>query len=402
MKVLLLCQYYWPEEQNVFVHELAAGLRLRCESVMALTAFPHYGKGAVYEGYRGRLVLEEEKDGVSILRTWVYAPHSKRTLLRIANFLSFCCSSLIGGLISRFRPDVIYVSLPPLPLGVTAGILALLKGGKLVLHVQDLYPRAAVEHGILRNRLLIRALEGIEACIYRKAAHIIVISEEFRRHVAERGIASERISVVSNWANIEKIVPGPKENWFRKKLDSDGRFVLTYAGGINHNANLDPVIDAAELLKDEGFVFVIVGDGQFKKQLQAKVSVLRLSNVRFFDFVSEDNYPDVLRAADVNIVTLNNKSAFTSVPSKVYKQMAAARPILAVTPCENELYRLISRSGCGWCVSSGSGEEIAEKLRWAQRNPSVLEEMGRRGRAYVVQHCSLKNAVLRIGEVLGR
>ena len=151
MRILLLCQYYPPELDFVWPHELARELVPQGHEVTSLTAMPNRGQPRIFEGYRRKIVHREQIDGVHVVRSWIYATGSKSFYPRAMNFGSFCVSSLIAGLFGAAAPDVIYAVLPPLPLGVTAGILASFKRARLVVNIQDIFPRAAVEYGMLTN-----------------------------------------------------------------------------------------------------------------------------------------------------------------------------------------------------------------------------------------------------------
>lgn len=399
MRVLFVCQYYWPEEQNYFVHELATNILKRGHEVSVLTAFPHYGSAGVYREYRGSLSMKQTHDGVEIFRTFVYASGSKRIFTRIINFGSFCLSSFPRGL-QLPRYDVLYVWLPPLPLGITGCVLAKLKRSKLVLHVQDIYPRAAIEHDIIRNRVLIRFLEEVEKLIYKCADFLIVISEGFQKDLVTKGIHPSKIGIVENWAAPEFFQEGCKENEFRTKVNPSGKFLVIYSGGINRNANLVPLVEAADLLRKEPFVFVVIGEGEFKAKLEQMVSERRLRNVQFLPLQPLSRYPKVLGAADINVVSLDRRSTFSSVPSKVYKQMAAGRPILAITPEENELHRLINSAKCGFCVTPEDPVGIAGVLRWCQSNPGDLVWRGLNGKRYLNENHSLCVTVDKVNRML--
>ena len=392
VRVLLMIQYYPPEQRLVWSHQLARALVQRGHEVTSLTALPNIDQPRIYEGYRGRLFLKEMMDGVTVVRSWVYATVSKKFLPRALNYGSYCATSLVAGLMALPRHDVIYACLPPLPLGVAAAAIAAFKGSRLIVNVQDIYPRFAVEHGMLKNRLAIRFLERMEQWIYRKADRVVVISEGMREDLVSRGVPDGKVVAIENWADPDLITPGPKDNAFRRELDAEGRFALVYSGQINHNANLEPLIHAAETLRHEPFVIVIVGDGQFKPRLELLVREKSLGNVRLLPFQPLERYPDVLRAADMSFVSLNVKSVATSVPSKVYKQMAAGRAILAATPATNELYRLVSAAQCGKCVLPGDPQAVVEALRWARAHPDQVAAMGDNARRHLVEHHSLQRS----------
>ena len=179
---------------------------------------------------------------------------------------------------------------------------------------------------------------------------------------------------------------------------TDGLLVV-YSGGLTHNSDLDPVIEAATALQHAPIRFAIVGDGVQKQALEDKVSARSLANVRFFPFQPIERYPEVLAAADVTLVCLNSAATFASVPSKIYKQMAAARPIVAITNEGNELTRLIADARCGYAVAPGDSIGLAAILQQALEKRGAFEQMGRRGRAYLERNCSRTGCVSRIEAV---
>jgi colanic acid biosynthesis glycosyl transferase WcaI len=388
MRILLLTQYFKPESVGaaIWIHELAIDLAASGHEVRVLTAFPNYPSGVVFDEYRRPGRNREVIDGLQVSRAWIYSTSAKSFRQRVLQFASFCISSFVVGIFDRFRPDVIYAILPPLPLGLTAIGLALLKRTKVVLNVQDIYPRAAIDMGILKNRHAIRFFEFLEKWIYAKADRLVVISEGFRADLLSKGVPESKLSIVKNWADPSFIRPGAKENSFRREINLNGQFAVMYSGGLTHNSELETLLSAAVELRKEPFLFVIVGDGVKKPELEGFVAEHELTNVLFKPFQPLERYPEVLLAADLNVVTLSPQAGSVSVPSKIFKQMAAGRPILAIAPKDSELDRMISDARCGLSISPGDTPRLVQVLRWASSHPSSLEEMGSRARSYLEEH----------------
>ncbi len=401
MRILLIAQYFKPENVGaaIWIHQLAVDLVSMGHRVTVLTGFPNYPKRIIFEGYRGKIFMREQIDGVDVIRTYIFASPNEALWSRALNFGSFCASAALGGLIAP-RPDVIYCMMPPLPLGISAEFLGWIKRVPVVVNVQDIYPDIAVALGFLRNRLLIRLFQWIERFVYRYAAAIVVISEGFKENLTKKGVPPRKVYVVPNWADPDSIRPGPKDNSFRRQLGAGDRFVVIYSGNLSYNSNLEPVIEAAELLRDEPFVFVIVGNGVRKSVLERMVQEKGLENVRFFPFQPLEVYPQVLRAADINLVTLNFQAAMASVPSKVFKIMASGTPVLAITVEGNELHRLVTGANCGLCVPPDNPVALAEALRYAMAHRSELENMGANGRRYLEENFSRQKCVAQIETIL--
>jgi colanic acid biosynthesis glycosyl transferase WcaI len=403
MRILLVTQYFKPESigSPIWIHELAVDVVSMGHHVTVLTGFPNYPGRIIFEGYRGKFFQREWLDGVEVIRTFIYASPNEAFWSRALNFGSFCASSGLGGLAAR-RPDVTYCIIPPMPLGLSAEFIGLIKHTPVVVNVQDIYPDIAISLGLLRNRMAIRFFQGMERFIYKHAAGVVVISDGFKDNLLRKGIPAKKIHVVPNWADPDFIRPGRKDNSFRRGLGVGDRFTLIYSGNLSHNSNVEPVIEAAWLLKNEPFAFVIVGDGVRKADLMREAEEKRLKNVYFLPFQSLEEYPQVLTAADMNLVTLNMQATMASVPSKVFKMMASGKPILAITAKGNEVHRLVTQAGCGLCVHPDDPVGLANALRYAASQRGDLEQMGTNGRRYLEEHFTRHKCVLQIEGVLKR
>ncbi|HEV2493656.1 MAG TPA: glycosyltransferase family 4 protein [Terriglobia bacterium] len=401
MDILVYSAYYQPEQVGpaIFLGELAADLVAAGHRVRVLTGFPNYPDGVVPGAYRHKVFERERLNGVDVIRTYLYASPVRTMPRRVASFSTFIGSSLVGGALAAPRADVIYVTLPPLPLGVTAWALARLKGARLVVNLQDIHPEIAVAAGVLRGRRTIRFFEAMERWVYRHAERLVVISEGFRENLLAKGVPESRIRVVPNWADPDFVRPDVRDEKLRAEWGRD-HFALVYSGGLTYNSHLDPVIEAAAVLRDEPFRFVIIGDGVRKAALEDSARTRRLLNVTFMPFQPLERYPKVLSTADMNLVTLSSAAAIASVPSKIYKTMASGRPVLAIAPTSSEIARLVKAVGCGFVVEPEQVDELVRVLRYAASHPQEIGEMGRRGRQYLEQHLARKVLTGRIAEIL--
>ncbi len=402
MRVLVTDPYYPPETVGsaIWVEQLTQDLVKRGHSVTMLTAMPHFPLMIVFEGFRKKLYMRSKENGVRVIRSWVYANGDKSFKPRMLNWGSFTITSFLAGLFSAPRCDVVYSILWPLPLGVTSAILAWTRGAKLVVNVQDMYPDIAISLGFLKNPLVIRFFQKMEKWIYRHSYKVVVLSEGFKENLLAKGVSEDKIVVVPNWADPDAIQPGPRDNSFREELGVGDRFTVLYSGGLTHNSDLEPVVRAAALLRDRPFAFVICGDGYHKQALTALARELKLENLQFKPFQPLERYPSALQSADITLVTLNNHFTNASVPSKVYKQMAAGRAVLAITAPGSEVDRMIREAGCGLSVPPGDPEALAEAICWADEHRDEVVEMGARARAYLERYHGRKRCVDMIEGIL--
>ena len=120
MKIAILTQYYPPEmgAPQARLSDLAQRLVENGHEVTVLTGMPNYPTGRLYPGYRG-VFRRESLDGVTVLRTVIVPAKSARFAPRMASYLSFLVSSLLGGAACLGRLDYLMTESPPLFLGVT-------------------------------------------------------------------------------------------------------------------------------------------------------------------------------------------------------------------------------------------------------------------------------------------
>ncbi len=395
MHVMFMAQCYAPEEVSaaVLITELATDLVKRGHRVTFITGAPSYPYGRVFPGYRNALYQEEWLDGVRVIRTWSYISPRKAFWPRIWHYGTYSATALYGGLFAG-RPDILVNYSPPLPLGVSAWLLARVWGVPWVLELEDLYPDAAVATGMLQNHAAIRFFSAMERFLYRRAAHISLISESFRKNLLGKGVPDSRMTLIPVWADPDIVRPLPKEGPFRAQHGLADKFVVLYAGNIGVTSCLEDVLGAAALLRGQPDIrFVIVGEGTKKEALQQLAQAQGLRNVVFLPYQPREVFPEMMAAADISLVTLNRSSALTSLPSKIYNVMASGRPILTVAPPESEIAQLVQEGHCGLNVPPEQPALLAETIVQAKAEAEHLARMGENGRAMLESRFSRSHCV---------
>ncbi|MDX2030351.1 MAG: glycosyltransferase family 4 protein [Blastocatellia bacterium] len=239
MRITFLCQYFPPEmgAPSARTFEHARHWARRGHEVTVITGFPNHPTGVIRPEYRGEIVKREQVEKIDLLRTWVYVTANRGFVKRILNFLSFFASSIFFGAWMTRRPDVVVGTSPQFFCAVGAYVLSVLKRAPFVFEVRDIWPRSAVELGVLRNPLLIRALERIEMFLYNRAALIVPVAESTRDYLIARGIPAEKIRIVPNGIDAEYLESATvTAEEVRARLGLEGKFLVSYIGthGISH------------------------------------------------------------------------------------------------------------------------------------------------------------------------
>jgi colanic acid biosynthesis glycosyl transferase WcaI len=386
--LLFVTPYYPPEisAPSVRISETALRLVKRGHQVTVLTTVPNFPSGIVPAAYRGRVVQNEVHDGVRIVRVWSYVSPNKGFFRRILAQLSFGCLAPLLGWRDVGRPDLIIVESPPLFDAIAGRVLARLKHCPFIFMVADLWPEAAIQMGVLHNRVLIRLSEWLEWSTYRQASLVWVVSEGVRDLLIRRGLSSEYIFLLTNGVDTTLFHPLSQVQ-ARAELGWDDRFTVLYAGTHGLAQGLMTILTAAEQMRDRTDIHIIfVGDGAAKVELMAQAKRSCLGNVTFLDFQPHDRLPLLLAAADVCLVPLRKVVLFeTTLPVKMFEVMACARPMLL--SAEGKARQIAEQeAGAALAVEPENAEAMVKAIFYLREHPEEAEALGRRGRRYVEAH----------------
>jgi glycosyltransferase involved in cell wall biosynthesis len=270
---------------------------------------------------------------------------------------------------------------PPLVVPLVA-LVALLHRRPFAIVAQDIYPEIVFAHGMIQpDSLTGRILKRLFRWAYSRAALVISLGPIMSRRLVEKGVAPERVQIVSNWATgAPEVVRGP-ENRLRNAWGLEDKFVLLYSGnlGISHDIET-PIRAIGELLKAIPQIrLVFIGKGSRLAEAEQLVQSLGLdSAVHFRPFVPESLVPHSLGLADLALVTLRDGFEGLVVPSKSLGYLARAIPILYIGP-SSDIAELVSDAGAGICVANGDVEAVVARVRKAVDETASLQAMGSSG-----------------------
>jgi glycosyltransferase involved in cell wall biosynthesis len=400
LRVVFLTHYFPPEigAAPARLFELAKRLAEGGDTVTVVTGFPNYPSGVVTPGYVGKRFMEEQVDGVRVLRTWVYATPARGFFKRIANQLSFAISSLLA--IRKVGPtDVIFVQSPPVPTGLAALFYARIKHAPFVLNISDLYPQSAVELGVLRNRVAIRLSEMFVRHLYRRAVRIAVPTPGMLERLVANGVARDKVFLLTNGVDTFMFQPAEPDSALARSLGLDAHRIFIYAGVLGLAQGLDVILEAAKLTHDPDILYVLVGEGGDKEALVAKAAAQGISNVRFLPNQPKASMPALLNLAYASIVPLKKLDLFKSaLPSKMFESMAVGHPIVAAM--WGEAADLVEAAGCGLVAEPEDPQSLSNAVATLSADPGLARRLGAQGREYVVEHFDRKDIADRLAKLL--
>ncbi|MBW4610322.1 MAG: glycosyltransferase family 4 protein [Hassallia sp. WJT32-NPBG1] len=396
MRILIYSYNYYPEPIGIapLMTELAEGLVKRGHEVRVVTAMPNYPERQIYEGYRGKLYVNEYKNGVQIQRSYVWTRPQPKLLDRVLLDASFVVSSFLPALFG-WRPDVILSTSPSLPVCIPTTLLGWLHDCPVVLNLQDILPEAAVHVGLLKNKFLIQVFATLEKFAYRTATKISVIADGFVDNLRSKGVAANKIVQIPNWVDVNFIHPLPKENnAFRKAHNLDGKFVVLYSGNIALTQGLETVVKAAAALRDvPDIAFVIVGEAKGLQRLQQECQDIGADNVLLLPFQPREKLPEMLAAADVGLVVQKKNVISFNMPSKIQVLLASGRALVASVPDNGTAARAIRQSGGGVVVTPEDSQALATAVLDLYEHPEKVKTLGYNSRQFAIEQYSFDQAL---------
>jgi len=409
-KIAFLSLVFPPDAVSTaqIMGDLAVDLSDSGHEVEVLTTTPHYNRDLEAEAKQplrnhwGIALQHSSYHGIPTYH--VLMPRKGSSIVaRLLPWLNFHVLSTLAGAVVASRPDVIIVPSPPISIGVSAWLLRLLYESPFIYNVQEIYPDYAIALGAIKNPQLISVLYRLEKFVYDQAGAVTVISPHMREQLIGKGVPAKKIVVIPNFVDTTTMRPLPKDNDFSRRHGVHQKFLVSYAGNLGPAQDLDTFIDCAVSLRNNDAIhFMLMGDGMLRDKLTDRISMLSLPNVSVLPYQPYSLVPQIYAASDLCLVPQTPGVTATAVPSKVYRIMACARPVLAATTQDSDLSNLVERSGGGIVVPAGSPERLAEAIVDASANLEMLRRMGNAGREHVVQHYSRDAISLKYHELVNR
>jgi glycosyltransferase involved in cell wall biosynthesis len=288
----------------------------------------------------------------------------------------------------RHRNVVLLTTAPPF-LPILGYIANRLLGISYICLIYDLYPDIAVELGVVPERHgIVRFWRKVNQLVWRRASGLIVLSPAMKARITTYCPAvADKISVIHSWANSDAIVPLAKEeNWFAQEHQLVDRFTVLYSGNMGRCHDMETLLQAAYLLKDDPIQFVCIGGGAQREPVMKQVSEWGLSNFLFLPYQDKQVLPYSLTACDLSLVSVSPGMEDLVAPSKLYSALSAGRPIAVVCPSHSYLNPLIAEAECGATFANGDAEGLAKFIRFLSGDRPQSQKMGTAGRRYLLTH----------------
>lgn len=377
--LLFVSQFYHPDVAAVGQHltDLAGFLAERGHAVTVYAAFPSYSNRD------GEPVsARERRNGVTIRRFRSTTFGRSTHLGRIADYASFYVQVFAAILMGRGHDGIVFLTTPPL-IGFVGLLARAMRGQRFAIWSMDLHPAAEFAAGMLRRDSFAgRILQWLWRASHLRADFTVSLGEFMSARLVADGVDARRIAVVPPWSAADDFTAAADEiARYRDALGARDRFVVMYSGNAGLLHDFGAVCEAMSILAtDDSILFVFIGGGPRRRQIEEIAAERRLPNVVFRDYEERARIGCSIAAADAHLVTLLKEFAGIAVPSKVYGVMAAGRPTLYVGPTDSEPAQAILRSGGGEVVDpvmqGSAAQRVVDVIRRWQADPAERQRLG--------------------------
>lgn len=392
MKILVVTQYFWPE--NFRINDLCDGLIERGHEVTVYTALPNYPEGEFYKGYSLWGPYHETRGKIKIIRSPLI-PRGKNKSLQLAlNFFSFFfMASVLAPFLVRGKYDKIFVYEPsPITVAIPGIVLKYLKKAPMFFWVTDLWPESLEATGVVKNKKILGWVARMVRFLYKHSDKILITSKGFAPRVKALGGLESQIVYFPQWA--EALYSNMPDSNFHDPLIPTSGFKIMFAGNIGSSQDFETIVQAALILREhKNIFFLILGDGLMKKWAETEVEKNNLqNNFIFLGRKPIEMMPNYYSKADVMLMSLTNTDLFSiTVPSKLQSYLASGKPVLAAMNGEGA--EIVKKWNAGMVCPATHPKELSETILLMSQLPKAeLNQMGKN--AFKCYNCEFEREKL--------
>lgn len=401
MKILIVTQYFWPE--NFRVNDLSVELLSRDHEVTVLTGLPNYPEGKVYSDFKSAPEKFSDYKGVSVVRVPLIA-RGKGKIRLIANYFSFAfLASLLGPLkLAGKNFDVIFVFEPsPVTVGLPAITLKYFKKTPVVFWALDLWPETLEAIGVVKSKRIIKIIGLLVSFIYNRCDLLLAQSQSFIACMQQYCINPNKVKYFPSWAE-DTFSNTCTQFAVEVPTASPEMFNVMFAGNIGDAQDFPAILNAAEILKENKNIrFLIVGDGRAAGWVKEECNSRGLcDSVLLLGSYPIDKMPSFYVSADALLVTLKNEDIFNmTIPGKLQSYLASAKPIIGMLNGEGA--DILLKSGAGFVSAAGDAKDLAKNiLEMASLSPQSRLKFGVSGREFYNQEFDKKALIDRLESLM--
>jgi glycosyltransferase involved in cell wall biosynthesis len=379
MRIYLVNRYFWPDESatSLLLTDLAEDLRAAGHEVHVFTSRQLYNRP------QAQLPKRQIWQGIQIHRLNASRFGRRHFWGRLLDIITFHLALRYANTITA-PPDAWFVMTDPPLLVTTVLKLRGQLGGRVIHHVDDVYPDLAMALGSLPAQGLVSSLldrwvkEGLRDC-----DQVLALGACMARVLKQKGVAQDRLAITPPWADGSKLYPlNHAENGFRQAIGIPGdHLVVMYSGNMGLGHRFETILAAARSLAPVDTVhFVFIGDGAKRPQIDAFRRAHNLKNIMLLPYQPREKLRETLSAGDIHLISLDAKVQGLIVPSKLAGILAVGRPVVFLGSEQNSIAAAILQEQCGHVIPEGDVSRLEAIIKRFVKNPEHRRRLGEAAR----------------------
>ena len=399
MKVTFIVGHLCKERHTLY-HELATDLGAQGAEVTVITGYPSRCSDEVRKYYLAH-PIEKVAKNVTVKRVGSKAGEGKSLLGRMFRYL-FLTRHLVKEAL-KTPTDVYYVNSTPPFLGWKNSKLK--KVAPVMYNAQDLFPDTLIHlKKFGEKNPMIKFFRKKEKDTYNGSTKIITISNQMKNTIANAGVDMDKIGVIYNWADTEKLYHvEKKDNALMDELNIDkSKFIISYAGTVGFFQGWQCIIETAKKLYqvNKDILFVIIGDGSYSEQFEKIVSDEDIKNILLLPMQPASRLPEIYSVGDVELVPIEPGISKTSLPSKTFVVMATGSPILSLVDEDSDVAKIIKEKNLGYTMAHGDSEGLKDLILKIYEERDSLPEKGKNALSFAKENVSRAGQTKKYFDVL--
>jgi PEP-CTERM/exosortase A-associated glycosyltransferase len=302
------------------------------------------------------------------------------------------------------KPHVIHVHSP-----VLNAVPAILVGKRLnvpvVYEVRATWEDAAVDYGKYGpDSWKYQSVRSLEKLVCHRAAQLIVLSQGLKLDFVERGISSEKITVIGNGVDPKQFAPTTDDCGFRARWNLEGKQVLAFIGSFYRYEGLDLLVAALADLSRRWpkLVLFLAGGGEVENELKRQVADLDLHDrVVIAGRIAHDEVAQAYAAADIFVYPRRSVRLTEIVtPLKPLEAMAMGKAVIASDVGGHR--ELITHERTGLLFSAGELPALVAGIESLLLSEELRARLGVAANSWVRKERSWKKLIAGHAEVYAR
>jgi colanic acid biosynthesis glycosyl transferase WcaI len=364
MRLTLINQFYAPDlaPTGHMATSLATHRASNGDRVTVITSTGGYVSET-------RIQSKSPQTNPQVFRLWTPRLGKAHKFNRILDYTAFYLLAAVRMLFLPRQDVIISLTTPPFIAWTAILHKWLHPATRIVLWNMDCYPEIAERTGVIaEGGWLSRVLRALNRQLFKRLDAVVCLDRAMhdllQAHYGQ-GHCSPKFQIIPNWEAITQFPAGltPPPWADDPTVDLESPFTIIYLGNAGFGHRFETVVEAAEQLKDDPFIFLFVGGGQKWTWLADAVKTRGLENVILRPYVPKETTPAVMATADCALITMTNEALGLISPSKLHANLAMQLPILYIGPEHSNIDEAIQTYGFGLSLRHGDVSAMVKYLR---------------------------------------